>query len=387
MRFSRIFSTLALSAAAASSTLVACGSAGPSSQSSPAENLGSVKAAIVAVGPNNIQYSLPPGTQLELIPAGADAGSAMFITFDTTTMVQTFSVPAGPYTANLIGPNPWALTNLTTMSSSPANLLDAQPYEFTVTANQTTALAFHFQLAGVGDVTFSTGTLSTSLSVASSDGGAPTSGNFTPTGINLSQMIQPNADPTLGPLATAVQAGLPATFSLSNLHFNITGPFAAQVDSSCATIQLTSGVMVVQETLPDAGANSSTAVDLFNEALVGMGSTGFLCVYDPAGSMANFGVANGVYFQFDRNGQANSQTVKNALPAMAPTEAFVSVIVANAPTSLYDGKTAHLASLASATTLPVIAAETGVNVTQDSNGKGFVIQGNQTGSVALQLTP
>jgi hypothetical protein len=371
-----MFSATAIAAvAAASPAFTACGSNAPSSQS-PAESQGTVRANLIAVGPNNNQYELPQNVFFELTavaPADAGAQQPNDLFFTPGLMVQNFSVPPGNYTGVLMGGPPWTLTDDTTNQTSNAVLLDSEPYNITVTSGQTTALAFHFALAGVGNVTFGTGTLDTSLSVAGADAGTPTTGNFAAAALD----IQGTQDPGKGnpALDNLVNSSSPATFSLPDQDFQILSPgFQAGVDDVCANISV-GPLKPISETVPDAGATG--AVDLFDEA-AGPGATGILCVYDSNGPTTNT-----VILQFARTGVATSGTVKNAIGA--ENAQFVSSIIGSATTSLYDGKTAQLSQLATAMTMTVVQTSIFFNPGGPDEVDAFGVGAGQT--LTLQLTP
>jgi hypothetical protein len=359
---------LATSAAA----LSACGSsATPSSSSGTNENVGTVKADLVATGPNGVVYAMPQNAVFVLTKTG-DAGSPQELFFDSTSnATETFSVPVGTYTGVLQGGPPWQLLNTSNMSIANANLLDTQPFNVTITANTVTPLSFHFMLAGVGNVTFGTGSLQTSFSVAASDGGSPTTGNWSATGLNIQGVQGPAGLPTL---VSTINAASPSTFGFMNTPFQITTPFTAEVDSACANFTANQ-TMPTGETIPN---NDTADVDLFSEGM-GTGAVGTICVFDPNGSQ----VTNEVEIQFSRTGAAQSSTIQGAVGAQGGS--FFSIIIASASTSLYDGKTAQLTQLASPTTLQVVETAELFDPGQGQETDAFGT--NAGGTLTLQLTP
>jgi hypothetical protein len=120
---------------------------------------------LTAVGPDGATYALPPGAFLQLTWTNEGGLQNQGLLFDSTSPTQSFNVAPAAYTATLF--NATSLTRLADSgpTSVSATLVDPQPYKFTVTAGQTTSLTFHYAIAGIGDVTFSTGTLSTHLRV------------------------------------------------------------------------------------------------------------------------------------------------------------------------------------------------------------------------------
>jgi hypothetical protein len=383
-----MFSTTALAmVAAATPALWGCSGNAPSSQSS-SESLGTVRADLIAVGPNGVQYDMPTNSSLALTPVDTDAAAVETseLTFASGMMVQNFSVPPGQYTATLQGGPPWALQNLTDGTTADATLLDQQPYNLTITPGATTVLSFHFALAGVGNVTFGTGTLQTSLSVEGSDGGAPTTGNFAASlGIqglaNINAMGTTGKTPGAGNAAieNLVTSSTPATFTFGDTPFQITSGFTAGVDVVCATITVPP-VKPQQEFVPDAGLTG--AIDLFDEAVgIAATSAGELCLYDSSGE-----VPNGVVLQFSRSGPPTTPTVQKALAGTGSgTYTFISLVVATSPTALYDGTTADLTALASPTTLTVQETETFFDYSEPDEVDTIGTTSPQT--LTLQLTP
>jgi hypothetical protein len=86
--------------------------------------------------------------QVRLSPVYPSTTSAQFDLMASTDATQTFSVPAGSYTAYLA---PWTLTRDTGSGPQPvdAELIDAVGTPVVVLANVSSALTFHFRVAGV----------------------------------------------------------------------------------------------------------------------------------------------------------------------------------------------------------------------------------------------
>ncbi len=206
----RILTTLAAALVAGS---VACGS--PSGGENVAN--GSIASAVSAVGPDGATYSLPAGTTLSLV--AASGGATYVFPVDTGGTSASYSVPAGRYAATLS-----TVTELLRAGDAgpltPVNatLSDAQPYEITVVAGLTTDLTLHFSAAGGEAITFSSGTVNTTVSVSFDAGPANAVGST----LQLNLTAQTNGTST-GPLTAA-------------LTFEITGPFVQNVGDVCAPI-------------------------------------------------------------------------------------------------------------------------------------------------------
>ena len=380
MRFARLFSAAALAAAAAAPTLAACGSAEPSSHS-PTENAGTIRAALSATGPDGATYSIGSNMQLLLTPVGADASAASQLFFTDGVATQTFSVPPGSYTGVLEGGTPKFTLSRTAAgmtSSATATLLDPQPYAINVVAGQTTALTFHFALAGVGNVTFSTGSLATGIAVAGADASPPGSGSVH--GSLFIQGVQ-QFDPTHpgnAGITNLVSSGSPVNFSFNAGAFTITGPFAAGVDSVCAPI--TASQLAVTNVVPAA----SNVGALFAEASGPM-AAGIICFYD-----ANFQIPNAVVIQWSRNGAAQTSAVQTAMGSSGEMVGnFNSLVIAQPASPIYNGTTAQFSLLASAQTMTVLQTEIvfdpGLSTEVDALGASS--DPTQPSQIVLQLSP
>src|SRR6185312_15406726 len=93
---------------------------------------------------------------------GASVGT---LQFDQSTPSQQFVLPAGSFSGSLSNAlasgSSWKLQRTLAGASTQVNatLADTQPYAFTITSGATTSLVFHFTVAGVGDITFQSGSL------------------------------------------------------------------------------------------------------------------------------------------------------------------------------------------------------------------------------------
>jgi hypothetical protein len=103
-----------------------------------------------------------------------------WLAFDGSKTTDTYSLPAGSYTASLItlmGVDAGASFLLNrrasdgTTSIVTATLVDTNAFTFDILQGQVTPLTMHFTVPGLGDLTFSTGTLSVGASVAQVNGG------------------------------------------------------------------------------------------------------------------------------------------------------------------------------------------------------------------------
>src|SRR6185312_10119908 len=108
-----------------------------------------------------------------------------------------------------------------------ATLADTQPYAFTITSGATTSLVFHFTVAGVGDITFQSGSLDAGIAVSQSATpatGATYAGTMT---VSSQQLTGSSAQNTFFTVASGTTA--PFTFTLTR-----TGNWAVGVDTVCA---------------------------------------------------------------------------------------------------------------------------------------------------------
>jgi hypothetical protein len=92
---------------------------------------------------------------------------AQFFPIDGSDSTLSLSLPVGTFTASL-SPSPLQLQKTvgTTTTLVDATLLNTLPLTFVVVENQTTSLDLRFQVEGLRDITFSTGQVLVTLSVA-----------------------------------------------------------------------------------------------------------------------------------------------------------------------------------------------------------------------------
>jgi|HubBroStandDraft_2_1064218.scaffolds.fasta_scaffold22611_2 hypothetical protein len=402
MRFHKVFLAATVVTAFAAPALGTLGGCGASDHAAHGD-VGSLSAALSATGPDGAIYTLPANATLQLTPVDPVTGvlgTPTTLTFTQGDPTQTFSIPSGQYQGSLQGGPDFTLGREADggADSVLATLTDPQPYTIQINAGQVTTLSFDFAIAGLGDVTFGTGTLQTGISVTNGEGGTASSGSLNGT-FDVTSIVPPNPAGSNGKAEApnpAIQkllsgSALPATFS-ANLTFSVTGPFAAGVDSTCAPVTAT-GMSVPQ--------GQGNAEDLFSEALSPLPGkttdTGTLCFYDANGYatlLTNADgtpviVANAVVLTFTRTGQPTSPSVTSALSGMtAPATGytFEDVIVAqdtgNPP--LFNGATLAQSQLIDGYTLASSVTEVEFDPTSDA----VSATGASTGMpLTLTLTP
>jgi hypothetical protein len=343
--------------------LVACSSSNATTTTLPEADTGTIAAALTAVGPDGATYTLA-GAYLELSWTNEGGLQQQFLQFDSTTPTQSFSVAPATYSATL-HTQP-TLTRIADGGATtvPAKLLDPQPYTFSVAAGQTTPLTFHFAV-GFGNVTFSTGTLSTSLQVEA--------GAAQPTRAQASGTANVATASLHGP--PALNAALPATATVSlsySVAATLTSPFAASVDGACANITATITAS------SGTSATEQNFAALFNEA---SGGSGTLCFY----SQNSTNLPGQMSLGFLRPGAPQTSQMIAALGAAAvPNESFYDEIDGLPSTPLYDGSTLALSRLNQPITLQLtgLFASYAPNLTYAS----VVISGTPP-TVTLTITP
>jgi hypothetical protein len=333
-----------------------CGSEG--SHGPSAEAVGTLQADLVTKGPNGDTYQIPSGFSLAIAPTSApDAGSTLFFDPTTTQTSDTFSIPAGTYTVRLLGGPPWQLLDVTANKTVNVNLLDTQPYSLTIVAGQTVSLPIHFALQGVGNVTFGTGMLATSISLAdaAADAGAPSTGNFwLQSGVSQINPVGASANTSIKSLMTQ---GSPVLFTLPPASFRL-GPWIPGIDTVCSAVTLPAGYKWSSDVLPDGGATGN--MDLMTEAMA-PGGTVQLCFGD---QNIYPGASSTVEIIFQRTGAATMTSVKTALASYAgvPTFAFFALGTPVFPADsgappAYNGSVAAFSYFLSAVTMTVQYSE------------------------------
>jgi len=343
MNARHLFAALCLASPAALS-MVACSSAPAPLEAASHAELGTLSAAMTAVGPDGATYSL---------------------VFNTTAGTESFSLSSGVYSGTINGATTLTRTANGLATTVSAVLTDPQPYAFTISAGATTALTLHFTVEGIGNVTFSTGTLTTTLAV---DAGTTSPTHATAAGATT-VTADLNGPPALNSALTFT-GSLPVSFSMA---IHLTTPFVAGADCVCAN-----GTATVT-TVPssgDGGAAQSNADALFDEASGGNGS---ICIYD-----TNTSWNGAIFIDFTRYGAPQTPQMTAALGADggATGEGFTLQFAATPATPLYNGTTATLSALTQPVTMPLsnLAAVYFPNNTYLENATG-------ASTVTLQLTP
>jgi hypothetical protein len=343
--------------------MVACSSASAPAAVTSRADLGTLSTALTAIGPDGATYSLPLSTYMVASWTG-DAGSGNTdLFFNSTAGTESYSLSVGVYSVVVNGVTSLTRTANGVITTVSATLTDPQPYSFTITPGGTTPLALHFTIEGIGNITFSTGTLTTTLDVDA--------GTTTPTHVTAAGTAAVTADLN-GPVglnqALTFTGTLPVSFTMA---IHLTTPFVAGADCVCAT-----GTATVTTASDDAGAAGVNANALFDEA---SGSSGSICVYDTNSSW------NGaIFIDFSRGGGPQTPQM---IAAFGPDggvtgESFGLQFAANPATPLYNGTTATLSALEQPVTMPLnnLAAVFLPNNT-------YLWNSTAAGTVTLQLTP
>jgi hypothetical protein len=351
-------------ASAAGAGVVAC-----SSSSAPAsdanEAVGTLTAAMSTIGPDGATYTLQPNTQFQVVSTNDGGTLNTSFTFNSTTPTDSFSLPVGTYSGKLSQATSLVRTSADAGASTvTAVLLDPQPYAFGVTQGTTTSLTFHFLVEGLGTLTFSTGTLSTNVTVEAGTA-PPHSGQIV---TNLGVTNQGLNGPSGLNMALMTGAGsLPLTMSLA-----ITGPFTAGVDQACANITATVSV-------PGASDAGPVNIEAFVEE--SSGGTGQICFLDPTSARNPNGQ---IQINWARSGSAQTAPIIAALggaDAGGANQGFSMSIIAM-PTSLYyDGTNLKLAPFEQ----PLTISQGYVMAIYEPTGT--FVQNQGTVPLTLQLSP
>jgi len=159
IRYSRIVSIVA---ALGAPLTTGCNAEEPPAEA--AAETGSISAAISTVGPDGATYSFPTSTYLIVT---APTWTHWFpIDGSGTTFFQ--NLPPGDYTLQLNFPSgepSLVRTDGTITSEVAAVWTDAQPVAVHIDAGVTTPVVLHFDVAGLGDITFVDGTLQVEIQV------------------------------------------------------------------------------------------------------------------------------------------------------------------------------------------------------------------------------
>jgi hypothetical protein len=251
-------------AIALSAALCSCGGRAHTSTS---ENTATLRAAVSTVGPDGATYTFPFDTGMLLEWNNGSPYGSDWIFFRSDTATESFTVPAGDYTATLESAGDgggWQLERTTASGTTmvDAVLLDPMPYTFTVPAGGTYDLPIHFRVDGTGEVSFAAGSLNVGLQVSGSPGytklqwseTATLSGETLPAGSPLQELLQ-------APAGTQLQIAVSAT---------IDGPWGMLVDRACTPISATI-------------ATVSGETGLAANVLESSGASGELCVYGANG--------------------------------------------------------------------------------------------------------
>ena len=271
---------------------------------------------------------------------------------------------AGQYTGTLYNATTLTRTAGGVTTTVSATLDDPQPYAFAVVKGQATSLTLTTRSKGSATSSSSTGTLTTSLQV---DAGTTASTHAAASGAaSVTSVLN---GPTSTNSALTYMGSLPVSYSIT---MHLTSPFAANVDSACA-----SGTATVTTTPGDAGVDSNVTA-LFDEASGGNLS---FCLYDANGRPGS------VELYISRYGLPQTPQMIAALGADggATGESFNLLLIGQPATPLYNGTTASLSQPGQPLTMPV----TNLAAVYEPNNTyvGAYSAAGTPGTVTLQLLP
>ena len=349
-----------LLALAATASLALAAPLGCSASDGSGEHVaqGSVSMALTAVGPDGATYTFPYNTFFVLTQGSATVAN---VQFDMTTPTQTFSLPAGTYSGTLqnaaASGTSWTLLRTPAggaTTNAAATLVDPSPYTFTITSGATTNITFHFTVAGLGNLTFQTGTLGTTLQVDAGTGqptGAGYAGSFTVSSQTLKGTTAQNTF-----LTAAVGAGSSYGFTLTR-----TGNWAPGLDQACAPV-----------TAVATGTSSSAGLQAWVGELEG--ATGTVCIGDAAQN-------NAVTLQLQRLGAAETTAMKTVLTA---SYSFNLMLSGALPSAVYAGGTLSFSKLGTPVTLTTGGIQLSIyDTTTASWSTVGITYGNSTGTFVI----
>jgi len=218
MTYSNLRTALAaLALAVASPAFTACSDASPGKE---AEQTGTLNAALLTVGSDGATYQFPPGTTVTV----SQGNYSDTFPLDGAESTLNLELPVGDLEVALQFPNmtPQLVRTLDGVSTLvDAVWTDTAPVLVSIAADATTALTLHFELTGLGDVTFDMGTLALALEVQRNATAQP--GQFLENGTytHNSSVFGPSANP-ITQLFFGMVAGESHPHSLD---FNVTGPW------------------------------------------------------------------------------------------------------------------------------------------------------------------
>lgn len=278
--------------------LTGCSSSGESHEK--AEHGGSVKLALKTTGADGATYAFPQDAYL--VVQGPTYTEYLWLYGDETTFNRTLA--AGTYTATLYfynGPTVLEKTQGANTTTVDATWTNPQPVTFTIVDGQTTPIALHFTVKGLGDVSFETGTLAVTADVQKENSATFASAAFT----GVTNLYYSRDTDATAQYATSLHLDQGVDYPLT-LSYTSTSPWAqANTTQVCQS-----------GTLSVASSSGSAALNARLEQM--MGSSVYFCVGDngandyvgiysnkygppPASQVsflpdANYGVAGGISF-------------------------------------------------------------------------------------------
>ncbi len=154
----------AVVAVAAPLFVTGCSDAG-GEKPSEAQTVGTVEAALSTVGSDGATYQFLSGTNLVITTATSSESYAI----DGPDTIFNKQLPVGSYNLEISWPfmGPAQLLRTEGMTSTVVDAIwtDSHPIPFTITQDTTTPIVLHFNVKGLGDITFDVGRLQVTIDV------------------------------------------------------------------------------------------------------------------------------------------------------------------------------------------------------------------------------
>jgi hypothetical protein len=161
----RLFTALLFSIPLTVGSLAGCSDAPPSHDAS--EKTGTLSAALSTVGPDGATYKFVQGSELVLVTGGLGAAYQ----FDHASTLFQRRLPVGDYTLDVVFGQYGSMPVLEKTLDNVTELVfpewtDPHPLAFAIVDGQVTSVALHFNVKGLGNLTFASGTLEVTAEVA-----------------------------------------------------------------------------------------------------------------------------------------------------------------------------------------------------------------------------
>ncbi len=256
----------ALVLAMGSPALTACSDASPTG----VEQAGTLTAALLTSGSDGLTYQFPLGTTIRLTQGNFDDSFPL----DGEETVLTVRLPVGTYNVQLQFPTATPqlrrTNNMGVTTLVDATWLDLQPVTVPIGTDLFTDLVLHFQVSGLGNVSFDMGNLAVALDVQKNTTTQPAQLFASGTYIHNFQLFGSTA--TMGAQTYFAQvAGEPHG---QFLDFNLTGPWTQRNEQTICSDNSRLDAFTTQ----DGESGYSRATNLL------IGQIGTVCIVDTGAS-------------------------------------------------------------------------------------------------------